>query len=192
MALKIDRPVVLASASPSRKMLLEKAGVEFEVIVSGVDEAVPAEYTPAQTVEALARRKGEAVAALHPDRPIIAADSVVSVDGMILGKPKDDEDAKATLRRLSGRTHELITGVCLLAEGKSEVFHQVTQVTFYPLSQEEIEEYVAMGESRGRAGSYGIEGIGVVLVQSIQGDYSNIVGLPVAETLRRLQKLIKA
>ncbi len=192
MALKIDRPVVLASASPSRKMLLEKAGVEFEVIVSGVDEAVPAEYTPAQTVEALARRKGEAVAALHPDRPIIAADSVVSVDGMILGKPKDDEDAKATLRRLSGRTHELITGVCLLAEGKSEVFHQVTQVTFYPLSQEEIEEYVAMGESRGRAGSYGIEGIGVVLVQSIQGDYSNIVGLPMAETLRRLQKLIKA
>lgn len=192
MALKIDRPVVLASASPSRKMLLEKAGVEFEVIVSGVDEAVPAEYTPAQTVEALARRKGEAVAALHPDRPIIAADSVVSVDGMILGKPKDDEDAKATLRRLSGRTHELITGVCLLAEGKSEVFHQVTQVTFYPLSQEEIEEYVAMGESRGRAGSYGIEGIGVVLVQSIQGDYSNIVGLPVAETLCRLQKLIKA
>ena len=96
------------------------------------------------------------------------------------------------MRRLSGRTHELITGVCLLAEGKSEVFHQVTQVTFYPLSQEEIEEYVAMGESRGRAGSYGIEGIGVVLVQSIQGDYSNIVGLPMAETLRRLQKLIKA
>ena len=192
MALKIDRPVVLASASPSRKMLLEKAGVEFEVIVSGVDETVPAEYTPAQTVETLARRKGEAVFALHPDRPIIAADSVVSIDGMILGKPKDDEDAKATLRRLSGRTHELITGVCLLANGKSEVFHQVTQVTFYPLSEEEIGEYVAMGESRGRAGSYGSEGIGVVLVQSIQGDYSNIVGLPVAETLRRLRDLMKA
>lgn len=192
MALKIDRPVVLASASPSRKMLLEKAGVEFEVIVSGVDETVPAEYTPAQTVETLARRKGEAVFVLHPDRPIIAADSVVSIDGMILGKPKDDEDAKATLRRLSGRTHELITGVCLLANGKSEVFHQVTQVTFYPLSEEEIGEYVAMGESRGRAGSYGIEGIGVVLVQSIQGDYSNIVGLPVAETLRRLRDLMKA
>lgn len=191
MALKIDRPVVLASASPSRKMLLEKAGVEFEVIVSGVDETVPAEYTPAQTVETLARRKGEAVFVLHPDRPIIAADSVVSIDGMILGKPKDDEDAKATLRRLSGRTHELITGVCLLANGKSEVFHQVTQVTFYPLSEEEIGEYVAMGESRGRAGSYGIEGIGVVLVQSIQGDYSNIVGLPVAETLRRLRDLMK-
>ena len=191
MALKIDHPVVLASASPSRKMLLEKAGVEFEVIVSGVDETVPAEYTPAQTVETLARRKGEAVFVLHPDRPIIAADSVVSIDGMILGKPKDDEDAKATLRRLSGRTHELITGVCLLANGKSEVFHQVTQVTFYPLSEEEIGEYVAMGESRGRAGSYGIEGIGVVLVQSIQGDYSNIVGLPVAETLRRLRDLMK-
>ena len=83
-------------------------------------------------------------------------------------------------------THQLYTGVCLLAAGKEQVFHAVTQVTFYPLTEEEIEAYVAAGESRGRAGSYGIEGIGVVLVQSIQGDYSNIVGLPVAETLRRL------
>ncbi|MGI6255634.1 MAG: Maf family protein [Acutalibacter sp.] len=190
MALRINCPIILASSSPSRKMLLEHAGVEFEVVVSGVDETVPADYTPAQTVEELACRKGTAVQALRPDKPIIAADSVVSIDGMILGKPKDDEDAKATLRRLSGRTHELITGVCLLANGKKEVFHQVTQVTFYPLTEEEIAEYVAMGESRGRAGSYGIEGIGVVLVQSIQGDYANIVGLPVAETLRRLQKLL--
>ena len=192
MALRIDRPVVLASGSPSRKLLLEQAGVEFEVIVSGVDETVPETYTPAQTVETLARRKGEAVLAQCPDRPIIAADSVVSIDGMILGKPKDDEDAKATLRRLSGRTHQLITGVCLLAEGKTDVFHQITKVTFYPLTEEEIAEYVSLGESRGRAGSYGIEGIGVVLVQSIEGDYSNIVGLPVAETIRRLNQLLQS
>lgn len=186
MALKIERKLILASASPSRKMLLEQAGLDFEVVVSGVDETVPPDYTPAQTVEALARRKGQAVQALRPEAPIIAADSVVSIDGKILGKPKDDQDAKATLRRLSGRTHQLYTGVCLLAAGKEQVFHAVTQVTFYPLTEEEIEAYVAAGESRGRAGSYGIEGIGVVLVQSIQGDYSNIVGLPVAETLRRL------
>ena len=190
MALKIERKLILASASPSRKMLLEQAGLDFEVVVSGVDETVPPDYTPAQTVEALARRKGQAVQALRPEAPIIAADSVVSIDGLILGKPKDDEAAKATLRRLSGRTHELITGVCLLINGRMDLFHQVTQVTFYPLTEEEIAEYVDLGESRGRAGAYGIEGIGVVLVQSIQGDYPNIVGLPVAETIRRLHKLL--
>lgn len=190
MVLKIERKLILASASPSRKMLLEQAGLDFEVVVSGVDETVPPDYTPAQTVEALARRKGQAVQALRPEAPIIAADSVVSIDGLILGKPKDDEAAKATLRRLSGRTHELITGVCLLINGRMDLFHQVTRVTFYPLTEEEIAEYVALGESRGRAGAYGIEGIGVVLVQSIQGDYPNIVGLPVAETIRRLHKLL--
>lgn len=192
MALRIERKLILASASPSRRMLLEQAGLDFEVVVSGVDETVPPDYTPAQTVEALARRKGEAVQALRPEAPIIAADSVVSIDGLILGKPKDDEAAKATLRRLSGRTHQLVTGVCLLAEGKRDVFHHVTQVTFYPLTEVEIAEYVALGESRGRAGAYGIEGIGVVLVQSIQGDYPNIVGLPVAETIRRLHKLLNS
>ena len=192
MALRIERKLILASASPSRRMLLEQAGLDFEVVVSGVDETVPPDYTPAQTVEALARRKGEAVQALRPEMPIIAADSVVSIDGLILGKPKDDEAAKATLRRLSGRTHQLVTGVCLLAEGKRDVFHHVTQVTFYPLTEEEIAEYVVLGESRGRAGAYGIEGIGVVLVQSIQGDYPNIVGLPVAETIRRLHKLLNS
>ena len=190
MALKIDRELVLASSSPSRKMLLEQAGLTFEVVVSGVDETVPPDYTPAQTVETLARRKGEAVLPLRPEKPIIAADSVVSIDGLILGKPKDDEAAKDTLRRLSGRTHEIFTGVCLLANGKRDVFHRSTQVKFYPLAEEEIAEYVAIGESRGRAGAYGIEGIGVVLVESICGDYSNIVGLPVAETIRRLHRLL--
>ena len=192
MALKIDRELVLASSSPSRKMLLEQAGVSFEVVVSGVDETVPASLSPAQTVELLAERKGKAVLPLRPDKPIIAADSVVSIDGLILGQPKDDQEAKATLRRLSGRTHQIFTGVCLLANGREEVFHQSTKVTFYPLTEEEIADYVALGESQGRAGAYGIEGIGVVLVQSIEGDYSNIVGLPVAETLRRLRKLLQA
>lgn len=192
MALKIDQELVLASSSPSRKMLLEQAGVSFEVVVSGVDETVPASLSPAQTVELLAERKGKAVLPLRPDKPIIAADSVVSIDGLILGKPKDDQEAKATLRRLSGRTHQIFTGVCLLANGREEVFHQSTKVTFYPLTEEEIADYVALGESQGRAGAYGIEGIGVVLVQSIEGDYSNIVGLPVAETLRRLRKLLQA
>lgn len=193
MALKnnpfANDPFVLASSSPSRKMLLENAGVAFEVVVSGVDETVPDTFTPAETVECLAKRKGEAVAALCPGKTIVAADSVVSIDGLILGKPKDEEDAKATLRRLSGRTHQIFTGVCILFPKGEQVFHAVTDVTFYHLSEEEIEAYVGEGESLGRAGSYGIEGKGVTLIRAISGDYSNIVGLPVAETLRRLRGL---
>lgn len=190
MALRIKETVILASQSPSRKMLLEQAGVDLEVVVSGVNEDVPEDFTPAQTVEALAQRKGRAVAGLRPGRAIIAADSVVSIDGMIIGKPEDDEAAKATLRRLSGRTHKLFTGVCLIAGGKEQVFHQETDVTFYDLTEDEIAEYVAMGESTGRAGGYGIEGVGVMLVKEIAGDYPNIVGLPVAETLRRLRDMV--
>ncbi len=186
----IREKVVLASSSPSRKMLLERAGMDFEVVVSGVDEDVPESFTPAQAVEALCARKAEAVAPLRPGRAIIAADSVVAIDGRILGKPEDDEGAKAMLRLLSGRTHKIYTGVCLLAGGRKEVFHQVTDVKFYDLTDQEIAAYVGMGESRGRAGSYGIEGIGVVLVESIVGDYSNIVGLPVAETIRRLRAML--
>jgi len=188
--LKINEKLILASQSPSRRMLLEQAGVDIEVMASGVDETVPSEYTPAETVECLAQRKAKAVEAICPDRAIIAADSVVSIDGMIIGKPESDEVAKATLHRLSGRTHKLYTGVCLAVRGKHQVFSQVTDVTFYELTEEEIAEYVAMGESTGRAGGYGIEGIGVMLVKEIAGDYPNIVGLPVAETLRRLRAML--
>ncbi len=192
MALRIEEAVILASQSPSRKMLLEQAGVKLEVVVSGVDEDVPGDFTPEQTVEALAQRKARAVAALRPGRAIIGADSVVCIDGLIIVKPADGEAAKATLRRLSGRTHKLCTGVCLIAGKKEQVFHQITDVTFYPLTEEEIAEYVAMGESTGRAGGYGIEGVGVMLVKEIKGDYPNIVGLPVAETLRRLRDMIES
>lgn len=190
MALKINQRLVLASQSPSRKMLLEQAGVALDVVVSGVDESVPEDFTPAQTVECLAERKARAVEPLCSGRPIIAADSVVSIDGIIIGKPADDEAARATLRRLSGRTHDLYTGVCLSVGNRRQVFHMVTKVTFYPLTEEEIGEYVALGESTGRAGGYGIEGIGVMLVKEIAGDYANIVGLPVAETLRRLRDML--
>ncbi len=190
MALRTDGKLVLASSSASRKMLLERAGLRFEVAVSGVDESVPENFTPDQVVECLARRKGEAVLPLCPRSAIIASDSVVSIDGIILGKPKDDEDARNMLKRLSGRTHEVFTGVCLLAGGREDVFHQATKVTFYSLSDDEIAEYVSLGESEGRAGSYTIEGRGVMLAKTIEGDYCNIVGLPVGETLRRLRNMI--
>ncbi len=191
MALRIEETIILASQSPSRRMLLEQAGVDMEVLVSGADETVPQDFTPAQTVECLAERKARAIEPQSGGRPIIGADSVVSIDGVIIGKPENDEAARATLRRLSGRTHKLYTGVCLLARGQCQVFHQVTEVTFYPLTEGEIAEYVAMRESTGRAGGYGIEGVGVMLVREVKGDYPNIVGLPVAETLRRLRDMLK-
>ncbi len=190
MDMRSDRPkLVLASQSPSRKMLLEKTGIPFEVMVSGVDETVDEGLSAAETVEYLARKKGRAVAALRQDSAVIAADSVVSFGGLTLGKPKDDDDAFNMLKALSGRTHEVITGVCILWQACEEIFHMATEVTFYELTDTEIRNYVSRGESRGRAGSYGIEGIGAYLVKKIDGDYPNVVGLPVAETLRRLNRI---
>ena len=191
MVLKIEKKLVLASASPSRKMLLEQAGLAFEVKVSGVDEAVPEDFTPRpdRRVPGPAEGPGRAapVRGRGGHRRGFRGEPGRAHHRQAQGRPRT---AKATLRALSGHTHQLYTGVCLLADGKEEVFHQVTDVTFYPLTEEEIDAYVAAGESRGRAGSYGIEGIGVVLVRSISGDYANIVGLPVAETLRRLDALL--
>ena len=146
MAMK-SKPFILASASPSRKMLLERAGVNSKWWS-------PAPKKRFRKLMALRRRwnvwqngKRKAVAELHPDQVIVAADSMVSIDGIMLGKPKDDTEAKATLRRLSGRSHDLYTGVCILAPGYTEVFHQRTQVDFYSLEDEEIEDYVREGES---------------------------------------------
>lgn len=182
--------IILASKSPSRKLLFDRAGIDVEVIVSGVNEDVPDSYTPKQTVEELAKRKAEAVHIEHKDRIVVAADSVVSIDGKIIGKQHSDEESREMLRYLSGRTHKIYTGVCIIVGNKKEVFSEQTDVTFYELSDEEIEEYIATGEPRGKAGSYGIEGIGITLVKGINGDYANVVGIPLAETIRRLKKML--
>lgn len=179
--------IILASQSPSRKLLFDRAGIEVEVLVSGVDETVPADHSPKKVVEELSRRKAEAVSTLCENKAIIAADSVVLIDDKILGKPSDLAHAREMLAGLSGRTHQIYTGVSIVAGGKRETFSQVTDVTFYELSDEELDEYISSGESLGKAGSYGIEGKGVMLIKEICGDYSNIVGLPLAETMRRLK-----
>ena len=189
MALRIDRKVVLASASPSRKMLLEQAGVDFEVVVSGVDETVPPEFTPAQTVETLAQRKGEAVLALRPEMPIIAADSVVSIDGLILGKPADESEAHAMLRALSGRAHEVFTGVCLrdAATGREMVEEVKTAVRFRELTDEEIWDYIRTGEPMDKAGAYGIQGGAGAFVEGLDGSFENVMGFPVDDVERMLR-----
>lgn len=186
--------LILASSSPSRKLLFEQVKVDFEVLVSGVDESVPDNFTPEETVKTLAQRKAKAVWQTLDETEnviVVAADSVVSIDDKILGKPKDKKHAFEMLKSLSGRTHRIFSGVCILTKDAQEVFANMTEVTFYKLTDEEISDYVETGEPMGKAGSYGIESKGVLLIKSICGDYSNIVGIPIAETLRKINKMVK-
>lgn len=183
--------IILASASPRRKELLTVAGVDFTVIVKDVDESIP-EGTPAEEAAVMtAKKKALAVAADHPEAIVIGADTIVVIDGRILGKPTDKADACAMLRMLSGREHKVITGVCLASGNEIYVFEKTSIVRFYELSDAEIEAYVDTLEPMDKAGSYGIQGKGCTLVESINGDYFNIVGLPVASTVRAINEMQK-
>ena len=178
--------IILASASPRRKELLTLAGIEYEVVVSQCEENLPADITPDKAVEELARQKAEDVFSRHDDAMIIAADTVVALGNTILGKPKDEEDAFNMLSSLSGKCHTVYTGVCIKTKCKTDIFHVATQVEFYELSDKEIKDYIATGEPMDKAGAYGIQGKGFVLVKGIQGDYFNVVGLPLAATVRHI------
>ncbi len=179
---------IVASASPRRKEILQNAGYDFEVIPSDADENLDGEFSPCEAVSLLAFKKAKSVAERHPDAVVFGCDTVVVSDGVILGKPKDKADAFSTLKMLSGKTHEVITGVCVTQNGKSESFYEVTKVTFYPLSDETIESYINTNEVYDKAGSYGIQGFGSVLVEKIEGDYFSVVGLPISKTARLLSK----
>jgi septum formation protein len=155
-------------------------GLTFTVKTSDVDETIPEGTWPCEAVEMLSRRKAEAVHALEGDDPIIiAADTVVALDGEILGKPTDEEDAFRMLSALSGREHQVYTGFTVLQGGKAITAHEVTAVTFRSLRPDEIRNYIATKECMDKAGSYGIQGFGAVLVSGLQGDYFNVMGLPV-------------
>jgi len=191
--------ILLASGSPRRRELLTQAGFRFTVKTADVDETTE-EKEPAKVVEALSRRKAEAVYQLISSQDgkdtvrdgndmVVAADTIVSQDGEILGKPKDEADACRMLRELSGRTHVVYTGVTLITpDGVRRTFSTATKVTFYPLSEEEIREYVASGEPMDKAGAYGIQGLGARLVERIEGDYNNVVGFPLAHFIRVLEE----
>ena len=180
------RRFILASASPRRKEILEKAGYSFEIIVSDADENITEDLSPEKTVEVLAERKALSVWESNRDSVVFGCDTVVAIDGRILGKPTDDEDAFNMLKMLSGRTHTVSTGVCICSENKTEVFSNTTQVEFYPLSDETIRSYIDSGEGKDKAGSYGIQGYGCVLVKEIKGDYFSVMGLPVSQSSRVL------
>lgn len=182
------KKIILASASPRRKELLTLAGVNFTVEVADADETLEDGVTPDEAVKQLAEIKARAVFEQHADSIVIGADTVVAVDGKILGKPKNYEEANEMLNLLSGRKHFVFTGVCLMSQEKTTVFCQKTAVEFYPLSQNEIDEYIASNDCYDKAGGYGIQTNGCVLVKGIEGDYFNVVGLPVAETVRALKE----
>lgn len=181
----------LASSSPRRSELLQRAGFEFTVEPADVSEAVLHGTPPMQIVEQLSARKAKAVARLHPEDTILAADTIVVLKGRVLGKPKDDEAAKAMLKLLSGNVHQVYTGYTIIRGDKFLCGHEVTSVEFYGLSQKEIDDYVATGEPADKAGAYGIQGKGALLVKRINGDFYNAVGLPIAKISRLLASLDK-
>lgn len=189
MSANLKSKIILASASPRRKELLSRAEVKFDICIKSVDETVPAGMNPAEGAEHTAAVKAMAVSFINNDAIVIGADTIVVLGDEVLGKPKDKEDAVRMLKMLSGREHEVITGVCLAYGGKYETFHCVSKVRFFPLTDEEIRRYVLSGEPLDKAGAYGIQGKGMMLVESIEGDFYNIVGLPVALVVRRIREL---
>jgi septum formation protein len=182
--------LILASSSPRRSALLTAAGFTFEVRVAEVDETPRPDETAEALVERLANLKADAVApATH--EVVLAADTTVACDGEIMNKPDGDAEAARMLRRLSGRAHEVFTGVALRHHEGQETFVVRTAVWFAPLSDDDIAWYVGSGEPLGEAGAYGIQGLASRFVTRVDGSYPNVVGLPVAEVAKRLAKLLQ-
>ena len=180
--------VILASASPRRKELLGLFRVPFEIRVADIDEAMDPRKAPFDEVARVSRLKALAVSREDGDT-VIAADTIVVCEGTVLGKPKSEDEAKRMLRLLSGRDHQVMTGVTVLRGSKSETFTEVTDIHFRELSEKEIAAYVATGEPMDKAGAYGIQGGAALFCSHMVGDYYNVMGLPVCrlgETLRRL------
>ena len=193
--------IILASGSPRRRELMQQIGLDFEVQVSEVEENVTS-TVPAEVVQELSRQKAEAVAGSILDREggkedslVLGADTIVACDGRILGKPRDEADAVRMLTMLSGRAHEVYTGVTFVyadpvdGSRKEHTFYECTKVHFAPMSAEEIAEYVATGDPLDKAGAYGIQGFCARYITGIEGDYNNVVGLPVGRVYQELRKI---
>ena len=181
---------LLASQSPRRAELMKYITDEFEILPSDCDETVPDGIEPEEIPELLAARKALSVSRLKKDRLVIGCDTVVIIDGVILGKPHTPDRAISILKTLSGRTHTVVSGVCICYKGKTMSFSQKTLVSFYELFEEEIRDYVQSCKPLDKAGAYGIQDKGGLFVREISGDYYNIVGLPVARLKREIDKLV--
>ncbi len=185
--MKTKMPLILASQSPRRQKLLRDMGVEFEVIVRPVNEYYPEDIHPRAVAVLISENKAKAYDDLSLDHIIITADTIVAIEGDILGKPKDEEEAISMIQRLSGRSHTVITGVTLFQDGRFKSFAEETLVSFRELNEAEINYYVENYQPFDKAGSYGIQDwIGLIGVSRIEGDYYNVMGLPVAKLYQEL------
>lgn len=182
--------IVLASASPRRKELLKLITDEFDVMPSDINEMLPEGIESEKAAQYLAKIKARSIADIE-NKAVIGCDTVVVIDGKILGKPKNREQCQSMLSLLSGRTHCVYTGVCIIYNKREYSFTEKTEVTFHNLSEREIEEYIETGEPFDKAGGYGIQGKGALLVKEIRGDYFNVVGLPVSTLNRKLKDIIQ-
>ena len=179
--------LVLASGSPRRLELLKLITEDFSVIPADCEEHFDSALSPEEAVKALARQKAESVSKKYPDKTVIGADTTVFCGETPLGKPKDTDDARRMLSMLSGKTHGVITAVAVARGGKTlKAFAEETRVEFYTLSEKEIEEYIGTGEPMDKAGAYGIQRKGALIIKRINGDYYNVMGLPVARLSREL------
>ncbi|MBQ8431501.1 MAG: septum formation protein Maf [Clostridia bacterium] len=187
--------LILASQSPRRKEILENLGLSFEIVVANADESSPL-TDPCALVELLSHRKAAAVRERLlsegrdlSDTVILASDTVVAVDGQILGKPRDAADAKRMLGLLSGRAHQVVSGVCLMSLDREGVSHEVTEVVFDPLEEDTVNAYIEKAQPYDKAGAYAIQGLASAYIRGIRGDYFNVVGLPVHETCALYRKI---
>jgi septum formation protein len=179
-------PLLLASTSPQRRAILEQLGIPFDVVAPRYEEEDQRAASPVELVKEHALGKARSVAGEAGDRPVLGVDTAVVLHTRVFGKPESAEEATEMLKALSGRTHEVVSGLCLRTPGWEIVDHDVTQVTFRPLTARDLAVYVGSGEWEGRAGGYAIQGLGAGLVERIEGDYLNVVGLPAALLVRLL------
>lgn len=183
------KEIILASSSPRRQSLLKNLGICFSTISANIDESFLSQESPLNAVRRLARLKAEqAIPVLRKDCLLITADTIVVLDGQVMGKPRNESDAFEMLTRLSGRCHEVITAICIRTQEGWEVEDETTRVYFRHLSEEEIRSYIASGEPADKAGAYGIQGRGGLLVERIEGCYFNVVGLPMSRLYLMLKK----
>ncbi|MGH3059538.1 MAG: Maf family protein [Gaiellaceae bacterium] len=179
-------PLLLASTSPQRRAILEQLGLPFDVVAPRYSEQDDPGVGAVELVRAHAQGKARSVAGEAGERPVLGVDTAVVLDGELFGKPDGEEQAAAMLGRLGGRTHAVVSGLCLLTPAWEVVEHEETRVTFRELTPRDVAGYVAAGEWEGRAGAYAIQGLGASLVERIEGDYLNVVGLPAALLVRLL------
>lgn len=184
------RRIVLASESPRRREILANTDINFTTKSVITEEYIDPSLPLGDAIANVALQKAKAVQPFVPHDVILGADTIVCIDGEILGKPHTKENAVAMLKKLSGKTHQVITGVAIIKEEKQDLFYEVSDVTFFPLSDEEIQAYVDTKEPLDKAGGYAIQGKGAIFVAKICGDYYNIVGLPIARCYRKLKDYI--